>query len=198
MKRMLLLFPVVALAACAAKPKTEVVSVWQDEETKRLECTETVVLFASDNEALRKMVEDRVSQKVRGGRPAYALGLSKDRGAEELKTILREGGYDCGIVMKFAAEGTDAGYVEGEKFVVPEGSAKFYADYDQAWGTYYEPGDIDEERTAVLDVHVHDIKNEKMVWRTRTHTVDPAGPEDAIANLVDAVGDEMRKDGLID
>jgi hypothetical protein len=196
MKCAMLVFASITLAACASQ--TELVSTWKEQGAARLDCSNTLVLFASKNATMRAVVEDRIAARIPNA--VRARGVIDSRTSSDpvaLKALLEAREFDCAVVVRFVALDSELEYVPGRAYSVPSGYRGFYNYYNYAWTTHYDPGYVTEKRTLVLDTNIYDIEADALVWAARSHTVDPDQADSVIDDLVDEVGAAMRKDGML-
>jgi hypothetical protein len=187
-----------ALAGCGAAG-TKLVSTWKDPQATKLDCSKTLVLFASKSATMRAVVEDRIVARVKNGVAARnVIDTSTSRNPNKLRERVQAEGYDCAIVVRFVGVESETQYTSGSVMSVPVGYRGFYNYYGIAWTGFYTPGDVSEKRTLVLDTNVYDVDADKLVWAARSRSVDFDQSEHVVDDLVDEASAAMRKEGLID
>ena len=200
MKHVLLLVTTLALAGCGAVGGgTKLVSTWKDPQATKLDCSKTLVLFASKSATMRAIVEDKIVSRIRNGVAARSvLDTPTSRNPKKLRERVAADGYDCAIVVRFVGVETEAQYSPGRVYAVPTTYNNFYNYYGLAWTAMYTPSDVSEKRTLVLDTNVYDVTADKLVWAARSRSVNFDQSEHVVDDLVDEAAAQMRRDGLID
>jgi hypothetical protein len=199
MKRATLLVSIVVASGCGTTGGTKLASTWKDPEATKLDCSKTLVLFASKSATMRAVVEDKIVSRVRNGVAARNhIDTSTSRNPNRLRERVKADGYDCAVVVRFVGVETEAQYSPGRVYNVPTGYSNFYNYYGIAWTAMYTPSDVSEKRTLVLDTNIYDVEKDKLVWAARSRSVNFDQSEHVVDDLVDEVSAQMRADGLID
>ena len=102
--------------------------------------------------------------------------------------------YD-GTVPQFNAKTTDV-YKDQSDF----GSvAGMYGYWDNGWKSAYKQQSITKTNKTIvqLETKVFDAPADKLVWSSKSQTVNPQNADEAIGGVIKANADAMRKSGLI-
>jgi len=69
--------------------------------------------------------------------------------------------------------------------------------YPYAWGATFNLGPARTNVFIAVETLAFDVANARLLWAGTSESVNPAGAQALVANLVDAAAAQMRKDGLI-
>jgi hypothetical protein len=180
-----------AVSACAS---TRIVSTWRDPALGPVQFRKVVGVALSQDATLRRLAEDAF---VRAAGPDVAVaGYSvipdeeiQDRSAARLR--VGHSGADGVVVFRVAS-------VEDRQTWVPP------TYYGSAWGYWgwavpmvYEPGYLRTDRVVQVETNAYLVADARLVWSARSETLNPDASRESIDDVVGAVVERMREDGLL-
>jgi hypothetical protein len=197
MKTGLVAAAAVAIVACGT---TTFQSTWKAPEAGPLqlqEGTKVIAFVVSGNMAKRHGFEaaliNELNEHGLEGIAAYSVippSMSQD--AEAAKPYIQKSGASYAIVVQVTGEsqqitGTPSMYGGG-----------FYRRGWGGWGWGWGGGtDIRTDTLVGVQTLLYDINADQLVWAGQSETMNPSKAESFMRELLSAVGDELRKDGLI-
>ena len=73
----------------------------------------------------------------------------------------------------------------------------FWGYWDHGWSTVYEIGSRRSPRRVAIETLIYSIEQDQLIWAAESETTDPKDVRAFAEQLVDAIGKEMRKAGLV-
>jgi hypothetical protein len=158
-----------------------------------------VALVLAESADLRRNGETTLAKELdrRGlvGVPSYTLiAAGQERDREAAKAAFQAAGAAGVVAMR----------PKGSKEEVSIGAGtyggSFWDDYyDYGWDSsyMYVPGGIVRETYVSVETLIFDLRQDKMVWKGQSQSVDPSSLATLIRQIADAVGADLRKSGLI-
>jgi hypothetical protein len=197
MKSGLVAAAAVAIGACGT---TTFQTTWKAPEAGPLQLeqgTKVIAFVVSGNTAKRHGFEaaliNELDEVGLEGIAAYSvIPESMSRDAEAAKPYIQKSGASYALVVQVTGEsqritGTPSMYGRG-----------FYGPGWGGWGWGWGGGtDIRTDTLVGVQTLLYDIKADKLVWAGQSETMNPTKAESFMRELLAAVGDELRKDGLI-
>lgn len=214
MKRSLILRAIVVaviatilLPGCS--PSTKVLSSWKDPEAhldpEHLE--KVMVGVLSPQETNRRKSEEQISTYHKSLVPSYqVLGTQEIiLDTAQSKAILKRQGFDGALLFRLVEKEKSASYVPGS---LSYGSGyggyggnggyggSYWGYHSNYYGSYYDPGYYREDVTYVVETILYSFEKNKLIWTGLTSTVNPHDRKSGVDEVVQAVVEQMRRDGL--
>lgn len=192
-------------AAATAKSKdTKLLSSWSDPSAPIISGKKVLVVFIDSDMEKRKAVETEMAKYIPNAVLGYTLlpdrSMLQDTEATRFQLKRNEIEYVValrydGTVPQFNAKTTDV-YKDQSDF----GSvAGMYGYWDNGWKSAYKQQSITKSNKTIvqLETKVFDAPADKLVWSSKSQTVNPQNADEAIGGVIKANADAMRKSGLI-
>lgn len=192
-------------AAATAKSKdTKLLSSWSDPSAPIITGKKVLVVFIDSDMEKRKAVETEMAKYIPNAVLGYTLlpdqSMLQDTEATRFQLKRNEIEYVIalrydGTVPQFNAKTTDV-YKDQSDF----GSvAGMYGYWDNGWKSAYKQQSITKTNKTIvqLETKVFDAPADKLVWSSKSQTVNPQNADEAIGGVIKANADAMRKSGLI-
>jgi hypothetical protein len=180
------------LAACGSTTLTD---VWKAPDTARLQFKKVSVVAISNDITWRRTIEDELVRRIRDVQAVASYQFFADgepRAWEAARERLKAAGFD-GLVS-FRLAGID----KQQTYVPPVYANRGVGGYwGYAWPAVYSPGYTVTDTLVQVETLVYELGDDKLVWASRSRSFNPANAKDLVNEVVDAVRDEMRKQGLI-
>jgi hypothetical protein len=197
MKKFLFILGLSSLVACG--PSTEMVKSWRDPASTVSASGNQKVLVVGlvKDESSRRIVEDNLVKRLNGkGVASYTVLTSemvKTASEAELEQQLSKGGFTHMLAVRLAD-------IEKETSYVPGTTTGYYGGYGRYYGygasMYSTPGYYQEDKNYFVETTVYSIVPNKLLWTGTTKTVNPSKMDKTIAEIADAVSEQMKKDGF--
>jgi hypothetical protein len=179
------------LAACGSTTLTD---VWKAPDTARLQFKKVLVVAISNDITWRRTIEDELVRRTRNAQAVAAYQFfanDEPRDWETARERLKAAGFD-GLVS-FRLAGID----KQQTYVPPVYANRVGGYWGYAWPAVSTPGYTVTDTLVQVETLVYELGDDKLVWASRSRSFNPANAKDLVNEVVDAVRDEMKKQGLI-
>jgi hypothetical protein len=180
------------LAACGSTTLTD---VWKAPDTARLQFKKVSVVAISNDITWRRTIEDELVRRIRDVQAVASYQFFADgepRAWEAARERLKAAGFDGLVTFRLA------GIDKQQTYVPPVYANRGVGGYwGYAWPAVYSPGYTVTDTLVQVETLVYELGDDKLVWASRSRSFNPANAKDLVNEVVDAVRDEMRKQGLI-
>ena len=188
----------VLLGACGASSSTQVVSSWKDPTVPVRQYQKVLVVYMSSDNGVRRTAEDELARQIRNAVPSYSvLPEALLRDAEGAKAWVTREGYDGAVVMRLVAIDNETTYVPGSAYSVPVGYRSMWGYWGTGWGYAYDPGYIRQDQVVSVEANLYSVVDEKLIWSSRTRSVNPDSIRELVDDIVDETVHEMKKQNVI-
>lgn len=193
------LLAVLLAAGCSSTPPLS--STWRAPGGAR-PYRNLLVFGIAANATVRRAFENNLvaALEARGARARAGHSLLPPGGladAKAVKRALAQSGADGVVVTHLVG-------ARSERVVVPPGSytnpslyASLYPYYQRVYGYVTEPGYYANFPVLQLETNLYDTARQRLVWSTRSRTMDPAAEKPTIKEVVAAVVDGMAAAGFL-
>jgi hypothetical protein len=189
----------VLASACAT---TTFESSWRNPDAQPVNAQgkKVLALFISPQESRRRSAEAAMARELtaRGaiGVPAYTMFQQEQM--QDTAMVFRrlqseqfEGVIAMRVIDRNQETYTSPGYYSAPMY------GSFYGYYGYGWGAAYSPGYTTTETIYSVESLVYSIPQNKLIWAGVSETVNPTRMDEFVAELADAIGNEMRSQGLL-
>lgn len=193
----------VALAACAGS--TKLVNSWKAPDAAPLTVKQgdlVIAMVMSKEETTRRTGEDLLGEELRqrGLRPIQSFTLiptDQVDDKEKAAALIQDSGAVALIAMRPIAVNKQQTFVP-PSYVGPGGPYGGWGPYyGYGWGAAYTPGYVVTDTIVRIETLVFDLKQNKLVWAGQSETTNPDRLDQFMRDLVKAIGDDMRRKGVI-
>jgi hypothetical protein len=181
---------------------TRFTSTWKapDARPVHLSGQRVLAVCLSASPAKRLAAEDILARELteRGaqGVASYTLFSAEQvKDVEKVKARLLDEGFDGVVTLRVVGQQQRVAYTPGAWTGPYYGGFRGYWGY--GWGAVYEPGYLSTETVVSVETLIYSVKQDKLLWAGVSETTDPSKLDGFIGELADAVGDEMKKAGLL-
>jgi len=182
--------------ACASGSKTHLTDSWREPSTTQLAFKRTLVVYMSPNAAARHEVEDRLASRIPNGVPAYrAIPDLSHTDPAQARQQLQGQGFDGVVAMRVVAVEQTGDYVPGSNWYASKRG--FDAFWGPSWVVVEDPGYRVDNRVVTVETRIFSIPENRLVWAGRTQTENPKSVDKLVESTADAVGSQLREQGLI-
>ena len=180
------------LAACGSTTLTD---VWKAPDTARLQFKKVLVVAISKDITWRRTIEDELVRRIRDAQAEASYQFFADGEPKDWETArerLKAAGFDGLVTFRLA------GIDKQQTYVPPVYASRGIGGYwGYAWPAVATPGYTVTDTLVQVETLVYELGDDKLVWASRSRSFNPANSKDLVNEVVDAVRDEMKKQGLI-
>ncbi|HWS40032.1 MAG TPA: hypothetical protein VN247_01925 [Arenimonas sp.] len=191
-------------AATAKSKGTKLLSSWSDPSVPIISGKKVLVVFIDSDLEKRKAVETEMAKYIKNSVLGYTLLADRSmlENNEATRFQLKRHAIDYIVALHF--DGTvpqfDAKTTNVYKDQADFGSvAGMYGYWDNGWKSAYQQQSITKNNKTIVQIEtkVFDVPTEKMIWTSKSQTMNPQNADEAVGGVIKANADAMRKDGLI-
>lgn len=182
--------------SAACYHSTELAATWSEPGAQPINFHKTVAVFVTKDEALRRSVEEKFSNRFAGAVPSYRVIPTIENGDRPaILDQLRETGFDGAIVMRVVDVSTQTNYVPGSYwYATPYTFAGYWR---AAWAYPYDPGYVVQDQIVSVETQVYSLANDKLIFAARSETTNPASAGKLTDSVIRHITADMKKKGLI-
>jgi len=187
----------VGVIACA--PATRLTATWKDPSVPPpMKFSRILLVAQTSDQAMRRSIETRLAQRISNAQPSYlvlsdAEAKSENHGKEKIASA----GYDGAVVVRFARVDKQATYVPGTSWWGPAPYGTWWGGYGYGWGMAYSPGYVQHDTVVALESNVYSVKDDKLLWASRSETINPGTAQELVDSVLDATVKEMKKQKVL-
>lgn len=191
-------------AATAKSKGTKLLSSWSDPSVPIISGKKVLVVFIDSDLEKRKAIETEMAKYMKNAVLGYTLLAERSmlENNEATRFQLKRHAIDYIVALHF--DGTvpqfDAKTTNVYKDQADFGSvAGMYGYWDNGWKSAYQQQSITKNNKTIVQIEtkVFDVPTEKMIWTSKSQTMNPQNADEAVGGVIKANADAMRKDGLI-
>jgi len=146
----------------------------------------------------RRTAEDQLVRRIPRATPSYTLlSVAELHNKEAAKAKITAAGFDGAVLMRLVTVSKETTYVPGQAYVVPMSYSNMYGGWNYGWGAVYDPGYVQVDDYVDINTAVYSVKDEKLLWASRSQTQNPSSVSSLVDEIVDANAAEMRKQGVV-
>ena len=192
-----------ALAGCAGG--TKLVNSWKEPGAGPLTLKPgdlVIAMVMSKEETTRRTGEDLLGEELRqrGLRPIPSFTLiptDQVDDKEKAAAAIQDSGAVALIAMRPISVNKQQTFVP-PSYTGPGGPYGGWGPYyGYGWGAAYSPGYVVTDTIVRVETLVFDLKQNKLVWAGQSETTNPDRLDQFMRELVKAVGDDMRRKGVL-
>ena len=187
---------VLVLSACASSP-TKLVSTWAAPGSADFKPKKILVTCPATEKSMRLSAEVRMSQLIPNSVTSTSVFLNGEEGDKErVRARINELGIDTVVIMRPIAVDSTVEYVPPSVSTYSSGPG-MYGYWGSSYYTVYDPGYTREKTVAVIETEVYAVEGEKLLWISRSNTINPESVSKAVDTIISANVESMRQQGLI-
>jgi hypothetical protein len=187
----------ISLSACA--PATRLTATWKDPSVPPpMKFNRILIVAQMSDQAVRRSIETRLAQRLSNAQPSYTVlsdaeAKSDDHGKEKIS----KAGYDGAVVIRFARVDKQATYVPGTSWWGPAPYGTWSGYYGYGWGMAYSPGYVQRDTVVSLESNVYSIVQDKLLWASRSETINPESAQHLVDSVLDVTVKEMKRQKVL-
>lgn len=198
LRNVLLVYFVFFVQSCV--PATEIKNEWTAPEqikdsTKLFQKILFVALLKDD--ATRRIAEDKLVAEVKGRGVAsysYLRGIDIRSSESVFSDKLKQDGFDGVVVMRLAKINKSESYIAGS---YPSYYNSWYSYYSSSYPGFNDPGYYSAGSAYNIETNVYSLTKNKLIWTGITSAVNTIDSNKMIDNIISAIKQKMKSQGLI-
>ena len=198
----------VAVVAAPAYAKTKFKTAWKSPDATQItlgpgDTVLAMVITARDDSrngaeaALAQELEKRGVEAV----PAYTvIPKSLIQDAERARPYVEKAGCKYAVIMRVVGQDQDikgSGPQYTSVYTGPYYGGLYGGYWGFGWGVAYNAGNMEIDTKVSVETMFYDLRTNKLLWAGMSETVNPSTALKFIKDLVNKVGKEMKKQGLV-
>lgn len=191
--------------ASAAKTKgTELMASWSDPSIPLISGGKVLVVFMGSDVEQRRAVETEMAKHIKNAELGVTLLPEQEmlKNTEATRFQLKRHQIQYLVVMRYEGTVPQLDYKESGvyKEQADMGSiGGMYGYWGNGWKDEYRKESITKTNKTIaqMSTKVFDVATEKLVWASRSQTINPQNADEAVGGVIKANADAMRKAGLI-
>ncbi|HXK22707.1 MAG TPA: hypothetical protein VMS55_08540 [Myxococcota bacterium] len=196
--RCVVLLALLALSACAT---TRIVEKWKDPAfSGPLHFEKVVVLVISPDATVQRVAEDELVRQLGAEQSVAAYTILDEevrRTPEGVLAAIGKIGADGLVVMRFVDTKQVVTYVSGPIEPFPSYYRMGYGYAYNGYGAYGAYGYTTTSTHVQIETRIYSVAESRLLWTGISDTLNPKDLRGLVAEIADAVGEELRKDGLL-
>jgi hypothetical protein len=187
----------VIAASVSGCHSTHLANTWQDPAARSIRFNRTLVTFVTNDETLRRSVEDKLAASFPGGTQSYKVIQSPSAAdSAGVRRQIADLGFDGAVIMRVVdvdmrATVTSGTYWYGTPY-------RFGSYWGSGWAYPYDPYyAYVPDRVVTIETQVYSLKEDAIVWAARSETVNPKSAGKLTDSVIKHVTKAMRKDGYL-
>jgi hypothetical protein len=189
----------IAAGSIACAPSTRLTATWKDPSIPPpVKFSKILVVAQTSDQAVRRNIETRLAQRLSNAQPSYTvLTDAEARSPEHGKAKIASAGYDGAVVIRFAKVDSQTTYVPGTTWWGPAPYGTWWGGYGYGWGMAYDPGYIQRDTVVSIESTVYSVAKDKLLWASRSETLNPESAQKLVDSLLDATVKEMKRQQVL-
>jgi len=197
-----------AVVAAPAYAKTKFKTAWKSPDATQItlgpgDTVLAMVITTRDDSrngaeaALAQELEKRGVEAV----PAYTvIPKSLIQDAERARPYVEKAGCKYALIMRVVGQDKDikgSGPQYTSVYTGPYYGGLYGGYWGFGWGVAYNAGNMEIDTKVSVETLFYDLRTDKLLWAGMSETVNPSTALKFIKDLVNKVGKEMKKQGLV-
>lgn len=190
---------------CAdAKKGTKLISVWSDPSVPIISGKKVLVVFQDKDVEKRRVVETEMAKTIKGAELGVMLLPEQEmlKNTEATRFQLKRKQIAYVVVMRFNGTVPQLNYKESGVYKEQADMGRvdgMYGYWNNGWKDAYRSESVTKTNKTIaqLETKVFDVATEKLLWSSKSQTINPVNADEAIGSVLKANADAMRKSGLI-
>jgi hypothetical protein len=187
-----------ALATAACMGGTKLTAVWKAPGATSVRFNKVLVAVVSSDQLRRRVVEDRLVQRIANSTPSYKFLTEADvKDQAQAKAKVQAGGFDGALIVRFVGTTKEESYVPGASYWGPAPYSTMWGYWGYGWGAVYSPGYMVSDTIITLESNVYAVARDELLWSSRSETMNPDSLNDMMNSVIDATVKEMKKQKVL-
>jgi hypothetical protein len=154
-----------------------------------------VTLCIHPDRIVRRTVEDEMVKQIGPDRAVAAYTILSDDDRKDVSLVkakLQSADADGAVVLKLAGARSEVGHGPAAG-----GEAPFYDYYDRSGGFMGTSEESVSDTILAIEANIYSVADRKRIWSGTIELRNPTDARQIVAGVAKAVGDELRKEKLI-
>jgi hypothetical protein len=192
------------IASADSKKGTKLLSVWSDPSVPIISGKKVLVVFQDKDVEKRRVVETEMAKYISGAELGVTVLPEQEmlKNTEATRFQLKRKQIAYVVVMRFNGTVPQLNYKASGvyKEQADMGNvAGMYGYWSNGWKDAYRSESITKTNKTIaqMETKVFDVATEKLLWSSKSQTINPVNADEAIGGVLMANAEAMRKSGLI-
>ncbi len=195
-------FAVLFCSTLASAGSTKFLSTWKNPVAGRIGLAgkKIAAFVITLDPSLRQGREETLAEELRGrglncfaGYAVLPAELAKDQ--EKSKEFIKKAGVAGAVLMRVVGV-EERAYYTPTWYAAPY-YASFWGYWNYAWSAVYAPGYLSTDTVVSIEVLIYSVEEDTLLWAGKSETTNPKDVRKLAEELVNAMGKELRKSGLV-
>lgn len=182
----------VLLSGCAS---TQLLETWKTPEPGVLRFQKAAVLVFDPSQTWRRIGEDEIVRRLPEMSVVPGYRIFPDSSPDDFQKIsgrLREFGFDGAIVLRTLGVEYRVNRVPG-----PPVLSRPYRYYYFGGSSFYNPGYYRTDQMVRVETSIYSLAQNRLLWSGVTESFNPSSQAAMVAEIAEAVMQNLRKQGLL-
>lgn len=182
---------------------TRFVSTWKKPDAGPYLLTgQKIAVFVATTGGVRRQAEDVLAGEItaRGaeGQAGYRV-LDLPDLADETAALeqLTARGFDSAVVVRPVETTQEVSTTPGSLWWDTPGYRSFGGYWGRGFGPMYSPPEVRTDTFVLVETLIYAVETGELLWAGRTRTMNPSEVEAFVRDLVRALDDKLRSEGLL-
>jgi hypothetical protein len=189
--RLLLALLVAILVTACVAPTPRTAWTWTDPGVAPKPYRNLIVFGIAPKRNVRHAYEDNfvLALRARGGKANVGHGLLPEGGLGDAKAVKRAiaiSGADGVVITHLLGANNEQVYVPPLSYRNPEIYGSLFPYYQRVYGYVTQPGYYAQYPLLMMETNLYDVSSQKLVWSSRSSTMDPASESTTIKDLIES------------
>jgi hypothetical protein len=188
----------IVAVAVACGTTTKLTAVWKAPDATAVRFQKIIVAMQTKDQATRRSAESHMVARIPRSEASYEV-LTEDetRDQARAKAKIASAGFDGAVIVRYVGSERQTTYVPGTTWWGPAPYGSMWGYWGYSWGAVYDPGYLVTDTIVSLESLVYDVKQDKLIWASKSDTTNPTSMKDLINSLIDKTVAEMKKQKVI-
>lgn len=195
------LLALLALTLLAGCSSTRLESSWKSPEATPLAFTKVLVVAPGPDGVTRRTTEDALAKHITTAQVVTSYSVLPDGDAlkdhAKVSAVAKEQGAQGIVVLRLVANHTEVNYAAGAYPAPYYGFRTYMSPRYGLAPMMYEPAMVSTTKVIGVETNLYRVTDDKLVWSGLTRTSDPGAIDSVVAETVEAVRAQLKKDKLI-
>lgn len=179
----------------------EVTTMWGAPGHRAMHFDNVVAVFASSDDSLRRVMENRLVAQFSSGAPSYlALGSTGPHDVASVRRVLGDRRFDSAIIMTVVLADPRPSSMLAAALPLsrhPFPARTFSEQWDRVWNPPFDRALVPNKRLVAIELQVYSLNDDRLVWAGRS---DPGDPNTVVKLGESAIGNltrELAREGIL-
>lgn len=190
---------ILAIALAGGCSSAKITNTWRDPSfVGPIAFKKTAIIVIHNDGAIRRTAEDELVKQIGPDRAVAGYAILTDDDLKQASTVrakLLAENIDGAVTMAVVGKKSQTTYVPGSGGYGPMYS--YYDYYGRGGAMVGSPGMVVTDNIVSIQTNIYSVNDGKLIWSGTSETFDPSNVTSVIKDIAKAVGQELRKEKLL-